>query len=142
MTLAFGAMLQEILNADDGGPLEETYDDEEMDYPEPQCALFESAGTTEYDPFTSLLLAKLHSYEDEEPEHPETKQVEIELPERKCWVRVFMGRCHRCNGYMVHGAKEHHDGATDDEVYRCFNCGWKISPQYDYNRKNPGEGWR
>jgi len=55
---------------------------------------------------------------------------------------VYMGRCRKCGGYMVRGAKESHDGTTDDDVHRCYNCGWRTSPGYDYNRNHPGEGWR
>lgn len=50
-------------------------------------------------------------------------------------VAVYMGRCARCGGYMVN-ALERHDGIKDNEVYRCFTCGWRTSPAYESNRNN------
>lgn len=48
-------------------------------------------------------------------------------------VQVYVGRCARCGGYMIN-ALERHDGIKDDEVYRCFTCGWRTSPGYEINR--------
>lgn len=48
-------------------------------------------------------------------------------------VAVFMGRCTRCGGYMTNDL-ERHDGIKDDDVYRCFTCGWRTSPRYANNR--------
>lgn len=94
-------------------------------------------------PLSALLLAKLHEYdEDDRPETIKSTAGIRKRLERKNRVSVYMGRCQRCSGFMVHGVKEYHDGVVDDEVYRCFNCGWRTSPAYDYNRKHPGAGWR
>lgn len=49
-------------------------------------------------------------------------------------VAVFIGRCHRCGGYMMND-REHQYDETDEEVYRCFSCGWRVSPVYSFNRK-------
>lgn len=46
---------------------------------------------------------------------------------------VYIGRCKRCNGYMIN-ALERHGGIKDDDVYRCFTCGWRTSPVYQFNR--------
>lgn len=48
-------------------------------------------------------------------------------------VAVYTGRCQRCGGYMKHDI-EGEGGSRDDEVYRCYNCGWRTSPGYDWNR--------
>jgi hypothetical protein len=55
---------------------------------------------------------------------------------RRRKVAVFMGRCHRCSGYMVND-RERQFGETDEELYRCFSCGWRISPIYAFNRATP-----
>ncbi|HEY6872912.1 MAG TPA: hypothetical protein VI298_09330 [Geobacteraceae bacterium] len=44
---------------------------------------------------------------------------------------VYLGRCTKCGGYMVNTRER-----QDDEVYRCFNCGWRTSPEYEWNREN------
>lgn len=46
---------------------------------------------------------------------------------------VYKGRCRRCGGYMTNDI-EWHDGTKDDEIYRCFTCGWRTSPEYTWNR--------
>jgi hypothetical protein len=61
------------------------------------------------------------------------KRERLNKPRR---VAVFVGRCHKCGGYMMN-ALERHDGIRDDEVYRCFNCGWRTSPRYQFNRAFP-----
>jgi len=48
---------------------------------------------------------------------------------------VYMGRCTRCGGYMVF-APEWQAPLRDDEVYRCYSCSWRTSPEYDWNRGN------
>jgi len=94
------------------------------------------------DPLTCALLAGLRSLlSDEEDDQPVKPPRGVRKKSHKR-VQVFSGRCTRCNGYMVHGAKEAHDGIIDDDVYRCFNCGWRTSPGYSYNRNHPGEGKR
>jgi DNA-directed RNA polymerase subunit M/transcription elongation factor TFIIS len=57
---------------------------------------------------------------------------------RRRKVAVFVGRCHRCGGYMVNDRERQFD-ETDEEIYRCFSCGWRISPVYAFNRGNPGQ---
>lgn len=141
LSRAFIVMLQEIISGDYSDSADDL-DDEELDDDElwllPQSAPDEAAAL---DPFTELLLADLQGHVEEDK--PQAKRVEIvEPPERKRRVWVFTGRCPRCSGYMVLAAKEYHDGIVDDEVYRCFTCGWRTSPEYDFNRKNPGAGWR
>lgn len=50
-------------------------------------------------------------------------------------VAVFMGRCHRCDGYMLND-RERQFSITDEEVYRCVSCGWRTSPVYAFNQVN------
>lgn len=54
-------------------------------------------------------------------------------------VSVYVGRCARCGGYMVN-ALERYDGIKDDDVYRCFTCGWRTSPGYEINRAMHAKG--
>lgn len=49
-------------------------------------------------------------------------------------VTVFMGRCRRCGGYMLNAPEKQFE-LRDDSVYRCFTCGWRTSPGYEFNRK-------
>lgn len=87
-------------------------------------------------PGLSQELAALFA-EDEESEPEVERRTERreanEPPYRK--VAVFMGRCRKCGGYMIN-ALERHDGIKDDEVYRCFTCGWRTSPVYEFNRRS------
>ena len=132
---------------DDDGGADPRGDDENTDEVSSAHATIidhETENPEEFDPLTRALIAELQGYlkEDDAPE-PEPARAEVkEMPERHRRVRVFTGRCYRCAGYMVHGAKECHEGVVDDEVYRCFNCGERISPAYDFNRKFPGTGWQ
>ncbi len=48
-------------------------------------------------------------------------------------VAVYTGRCHRCGGYMVN-SPEAQFSIRDESVYRCFTCGWRTSPGYEFNR--------
>ena len=50
-------------------------------------------------------------------------------------VAVYLGRCLICGGYMVFAPERQFD-EWDDEVYRCYSCGWRTSPQYEWNRNN------
>jgi hypothetical protein len=59
------------------------------------------------------------------------------IPHRRK-VAVFMGRCHKCGGYMAND-RERQFSEKDEEVYRCFTCGWRVSPVYAFNRANPGK---
>ena len=146
LSRAFTAALQEILDEDREQWLDdELVDglrDDDLDGSEPQNTL-ENAGAAGLDPLTQLLLSELQRDDKENNQEMETIWLEIvEQPQRKQRVQVYVGRCMRCEGYMVHAAKECHDGIVDDEIYRCFCCGWRVSPAYDYNRKHPGVGWR
>lgn len=75
--------------------------------------------------------------EDDEEDEASTEQRFVELadpPERRCRrVAVYVGRCRRCGGYMTNDL-ERHDGIKDDDIYRCFTCGWRTSPGYENNR--------
>lgn len=69
------------------------------------------------------------------PDEPRPKRRKcLGAPKRN--VAVFQGRCRKCGGYVIN-ALERHDGIKDDEVYRCFNCGWRTSPSYAFNRAHP-----
>lgn len=71
--------------------------------------------------------------DDEEEQGCERHYIE-EPPETKGRrVAVYMGRCSRCGGYMTNDL-ERHDGIKDDDVYHCFTCGWRTSPEYELNR--------
>ena len=80
--------------------------------------------------FHHELLSMLED-DTEEPELEELKPQKMERKERP--VQVFIGRCRRCNGYMA-AVQERFEGVTDNAVYRCFNCGWRTSPEYQQNR--------
>jgi hypothetical protein len=88
----------------------------------------------EKDPELSAALAAL-LVDDDEPDEPvrTPRRASKEKPRR---VAVYMGRCNRCQGYMINDL-ERYDGIKDDDVYRCCTCGWRTSPDYDFNRKNP-----
>lgn len=88
------------------------------------------AGEDEFDP-------ECTEPADGKEEHPAEIQVRGYLPEKPLRVAVYRGRCIRCGGYMIN-ALERHDGIHDDDVYRCFCCGWRTSPVYETNRRNPG----
>lgn len=72
---------------------------------------------------------------DDEPEGATLKAVRHRSrKDQTRRVAVYNGRCGRCGGYMVN-AMERHDGIKDDEVYRCYSCGWRTSPGYEWNRR-------
>jgi ribosomal protein L44E len=50
-------------------------------------------------------------------------------------IAVYIGRCKRCGGYMVNALEGRQFGRRIDDVYRCFSCGWRTSPQYAWNRQ-------
>ncbi|GFO61179.1 hypothetical protein GMST_35040 [Geomonas silvestris] len=50
-------------------------------------------------------------------------------------VAVYIGRCRKCGGYMIHAPERQFD-QRDEEVYRCFSCSWRTSPGYSWNRIN------
>jgi hypothetical protein len=71
------------------------------------------------DSFDKKLLAMLEAtFEEEKPR-----------PVRNRRFAVFMGRCPRCGGYMANSPEP-----EDFNVYRCFGCGWRSSPEYQQNR--------
>lgn len=75
-------------------------------------------------------------FPDEEDKHEELREpVYLDDPPdtRGRRVPVYVGRCVRCGGYMIN-ALERYDGIKDDDVYRCFTCGWRTSPGYEINR--------
>lgn len=105
-------------------------EEDEDDEAEPLSILQDFVGDALQDLRMQRLLMELEGIEAE----PEIKRAgTIKQPGRRR-VRVYMGTCQKCSGYMVHDAKEYKGSITDDEVYRCFNCGWRISPEYHYNR--------
>ena len=134
--------------------IEEEYEDEDLDSEFDDGLddlLTKGLGPEEYsfpqltsaplylDPLAQFLISEL----EKEDEEALLERVEIrDRPEPVRRVRVFIGRCVRCSGYMVRAGREWRGSIMDDEVYHCFNCGWYISPKLDYNRKHPGEGWR
>lgn len=116
MTRALAGALQEILDGDD----EELFTDadpEELD----------ETVEDELNGFHHELLALL----DDDLEEP----VPERMPDKKGTRRfaVFMGRCPRCKGYIL-PAPERYDDIRDNEVMRCFNCGYRTSPGYQWNR--------
>lgn len=54
-----------------------------------------------------------------------------EKPARR--VLVFMGCCPRCQGFMQND-REQDFSERDEEVYRCWACGYRTSPVYKDNR--------
>jgi len=48
---------------------------------------------------------------------------------------VYMGRCQKCGGYMIFAPEQQFD-VKDVEVYRCYSCSWRVSPEYEWNRKH------
>lgn len=139
MSRALVEALQEILVGEPTGDLDALdLDDLEPEQRELPLAI---TGTAKLDPLTRLLMSELQRQDEEDM--PEPVRVEILEPrEQTRRVRVYVGRCEKCAGYMIRAPKECRDGIIDDEVYRCFNCGWRTSPGYDYNREHPGGGWR
>lgn len=72
------------------------------------------------------------------------EEPEIELPPlprkaAKIRVAVFTGRCLRCGGYMVNDPERQYS-EHDDEVYRCFCCGWRTSPGYEWDLMTMAQG--
>lgn len=118
MTRAFAGALQDILNGKE--------DEETLEDPEAEDLDDESEKVKD---FHHKLLA-LMDYEPEEPEQerrPRPKKMSIRR------VAVYMGRCPRCSGYMTN-VSEKQFNERDDETYRCFSCGWRTSPAYEWNR--------
>lgn len=112
----------------------------EDDDPEEEDAELDLAELAEIDlesldPLTRDLLRALHiKIPGEEDPEEEPEQLFVELPdppERRGKVAVFMGRCVRCDGAMMHAAREW----RDDENYRCLNCGWYTSPKLEERRR-------
>ena len=82
--------------------------------------------------------------EEEDAAEPVAESVRVALPDPPDQARrvaVYVGRCIRCHGAMMHGAREYGDGMIDDAVYRCLSCGWRTSPGYEENRKFGARIW-
>ncbi len=144
LSMALATALQEVM---DGGPAveDDPVDDFEDEEETPPPRPIAKACVDNRDPLMRLLLVELQKTMEDEPQETDlvpartlnrrSKQYKDPRP-----VRVYIGRCQKCGGYMVLAAFERCDGKEDREVYRCFNCGWRISPAYDYNRKHSGDG--
>ncbi|MBJ6800211.1 hypothetical protein [Geomonas propionica] len=61
-------------------------------------------------------------------------------PERRARRAILTGRCPRCDGYMTNDRERQFD-ERDEDVYRCFNCGWRTSPRYNDNRALKARGF-
>lgn len=72
---------------------------------------------------------------DQEEEEAPQRRPEHRRPRK---VAVFMGRCPRCSGYMTEAPEQQFE-VRDNEVYRCFSCGYRSSPSYQWNRKQVPE---
>jgi hypothetical protein len=118
----FVEMLQSILKSD-LNELDSEDVDEEIDL---------SDFFTDLDDLDSGILDQFSELrdllDDSEPDIPVRKKE----PKPKKYA-VYQGRCQRCGGYMVWDI-EGQFGNRDDDVYRCYNCGWRISPIYLFNR--------
>lgn len=116
MSQALAGALQEILNIDENVCLPE---DESEDFPvsEPE----------ELNDFHLQMLALLDG--DDEPESLR-KPRKNNRPHR---YAIPLGRCPRCKGYLV-TAPEKWCGEYDYDTYRCFACGHRTSPGYEWNR--------
>jgi len=51
---------------------------------------------------------------------------------------VYTGSCRRCGGYMMRDIEEQF-GERDEDAHRCFTCGWRTSPGYEFNRPSKVE---
>lgn len=87
------------------------------------------------------LLSELFGEDENTEDEPETRRVIYleDPPEKRSSIPVYTGRCAKCGGYMVN-ALERHDGIIDDDVYRCFSCGWRTSKAYEINRALAAKG--
>lgn len=97
--------------------------------------LFGDAEMEDLDPVMQQLLKAFKSIE-EEPVICQEKNYKATSSRYR--IRVFEGRCRKCGGYMSHNYRECQGPTIDDEVYRCFNCGWRVSPIYSENRLMAG----
>jgi hypothetical protein len=71
--------------------------------------------------------------EDEGEEYPERTYIEDPPEAKGRRVLVYTGCCTRCGGYMTNDREKQFD-VRDEDVYRCFTCGWRTSPRYANNR--------
>ena len=91
-----------------------------------------------YDEELDELLEDYFSDEDDESlddDNEDNQQIYLEDPPEPQGRRVpvYVGRCPRCGGYMVNTSEKQFN-KKDDHVYRCFNCGWRTSLEYENNR--------
>ena len=82
------------------------------------------------DELTGFHLELLKLLEDDFEEPVERKPAKT-VPQK---FAVPTGVCPRCQGYLVNDP-ERGDGIWDTGVYRCFNCGHRVSPVYEWNRR-------
>lgn len=73
--------------------------------------------------------------DDEKPDPDEDIRADRWKPQPPRKVAVFVGRCPRCRNYMVND-REWQFGIYDEEIYRCFSCGYRTSPVYQFNRNH------
>ncbi|MBK5274598.1 MAG: hypothetical protein JJE30_06060 [Desulfuromonadales bacterium] len=121
MTQALAGALQDILDGKEDEELPEDPEGDELD---------DELVEEELNGFHYKLLA-LMDCEPEEPEPERRPNLEHKRPRR---VAVYMGRCPRCSGYVINDP-EMQFADRDNEAYRCFSCGWRTSPAYEWNRQ-------
>lgn len=108
--------LREVL---DGDEEELSFDDQE----EPDVEV--ATGLTGFQRELLFLLG-------DDLEEPVTERKRVKKGPRR--FAVFMGRCPRCSGLMIN-APERYGDIRDDDVHRCFTCGYRTSPGYQWNRQ-------
>jgi len=80
------------------------------------------------------LLSELFPAVSEEQDDEQLKRALRRMRKpRQRKIAVYRGRCRKCGGYMA-GDLEGQFADRDEEAHRCINCGWRTSPQYEWNR--------
>ena len=136
LTCSLIAALVDVFEADEP-PEECTEDDGEDVFDEMDCREIDE---DELDEELAALLPEyqLHIGKDQALSKKKPQAVESRRPKQ---VAVFAGRCRRCGGFMINVPERQFD-ERDEDVYRCFSCGWRTSPEYAWNRKNLANGTR
>ena len=116
MAQALAGALQEVLEGDEEELLIEDQ---------------EGSGEEANDELTSFQRQLLAIMGDDLEERIIKRKREKKGPRR---FAVFMGRCPRCKGFMINIPERYND-IRDDDVYRCFTCGYRTSPGYQWNRQ-------